>query len=461
MIKLPDNLAFRLTLRYALAFISLIIAGFLILYFGISSVLSQQMDEDLEEDIIELRALYNRKGLDALRSEIDREVKPGEESRLFIRLLDSTGKTIYSSDLTHWNPLVVNFDVLKDVIDTKVSDLSTSIFENQEHDTRIIYGFIAPNIVIQIGESFEEKYDLLEIIRQVLLAILLLAIPVASLISWLMARQAAKGIEAVSKIAEEIDRGKLDSRVNEIFKEREIRTLASTFNLMLERINILIAEMRDITDNIAHDLRSPLARIRAISEVGVSNNRTLEEHRTASADIIEECDRLLQMVNTTLDVAEAEAGISHNPVEEVNVSELVNDACELFQAVAEEKYIDLTCSIKSDCKIQGNISNLQRMLANLLDNALKYTHENGSVNLELFCDKKQVKISVADTGIGIPEHDVTKIFDRFFRCDQSRSQDGCGMGLSFSRAVARSHGGDITVKSTPGLGSVFTIEIPA
>ena len=141
------------------------------------------------------------------------------------------------------------------------------------------------------------------------------------------------------------------------------------------------------------------------------------------------------------------------------MSELVTDACDLFQPVAEEKHIELKCNIGSDCKIQGNIPNLQRMIANLIDNALKYTPENGNVNLDLVCDGKKIKITIADTGMGIPEHDLQRIFERFYRCDQSRSQDGCGMGLSFSRAVARTHGGDITVKSNPGWGTVFTIEL--
>ena len=229
---------------------------------------------------------------------------------------------------------------------------------------------------------------------------------------------------------------------------------------MLDRIRDLISDMREMTDNIAHDMRSPLARIRAISEVAVSSTKTSDEHKTAASSTIEECDRLLQMINATLDVAEAEAGSAALDKQTVNISELAKDACELFEPVADEKEIELSCQLDAGCRIHGNVQNLQRMLANLLDNALKYTPPKGRIDINLGCDEQGIKVAVADTGIGIPAPDQARIFERFFRCDQSRSQTGCGMGLSFSQAVARAHGGDISVASEPGNGTTFTITIP-
>lgn len=240
----------------------------------------------------------------------------------------------------------------------------------------------------------------------------------------------------------------------------EIQQLADTFNAMLDRIRDLIAEMREMTDNIAHDMRSPLARIRAISEVAVSSASTSDDHKQAASTTIEECDRLLQMINATLDVAEAEAGTAAADVQTVDISELARDACELFEPVAEEKEIELTCELDSGCSIRGNVQNLQRMLANLLDNALKYTPPKGRVGINLGCEDDSIRVAVADTGIGIPAVDQARIFERFFRCDQSRTESGCGMGLSFSQAVARAHGGDISVNSEPGNGTTFTITFP-
>lgn len=459
MIKFPNTLAFRLTLRYALAFFSFIALGFLVLYFGIVSILNEEMEEDLEEDVTELAILYKNEGLESLKREIDREVKPGEEETIFIRLLSQDGSLLYSSDLARWPDLSIDNVAINKVLSGKNPIVSTAKFPGQEFETHMVYGAVGPDLVLNIGESFEEKHDLLEIIQEVLAVILVLAIPLASLISWFMAKQAVRGIERVSRTAEQIKLGKLDMRVDVDSRDLEIQNLASTFNAMLDRINALVNEMREITDNIAHDLRSPLTRIRAIAEVGVSNGRTMDEHRTAAAETIEECDRLMQMINASLDVAEVEAGISHNPILEVDVSELLTDACDLFQPVAEEKQIALKCNIDADCTIQGNIPNIQRMLANLIDNALKYTPEHGEITVTLTCNNNVISISVADSGVGIPEQEQQRVFERFYRCDQSRSQDGCGLGLSFSRAVARAHGGDIQLSSSPGRGSVFNVSL--
>ena len=167
----------------------------------------------------------------------------------------------------------------------------------------------------------------------------------------------------------------------------------------------------------------------------------------------------MQMINATLDLAEVESGSANYVEQEINVSQLAEDACELFQPVADEKNIKLSFKHGANCKIRGNLQSLQRMLANLLDNALKYTPSDGEVCVELHKENNKVTFSVSDTGLGIPEADQPKIFDRFFRYDQSRSQDGCGLGLSFARAVARAHGGDISLISKPGQGSTFKITL--
>jgi len=186
-----------------------------------------------------------------------------------------------------------------------------------------------------------------------------------------------------------------------------------------------------------------------------------EACKTAAANTLEQCDKLLQYINATLDVAEAEAGVSTSQNEPVDISTVTSDACELFETIAEEKNIMITARLEPGCTVSGNRQNLQRMIANILDNALKYTPVSGKVGIFLDKDGNNIKITVSDTGIGIPASVQQRVFDRYFRCDQSRTEAGCGLGLSFARAVARSHNGDITLTSTPGIGSEFTIIIPA
>lgn len=332
--------------------------------------------------------------------------------------------------------------------------------QGTEYEAKTVHGLIAPNLLLHTGESTENEQEIMASLSNVFISMFLIVIPIAFFIGWLMASRAVKGIKEVSRIAAEIEKGRLDRRVFVSAQGDEISQLVSTFNAMLDRIKVLIFELTEMTDNIAHDLRSPLARIRVISETALSNEKTPNEFKSAASDTIEECDRLLQMINSALDIAEAEAGVYQPSKQKVNISQLVQDACELFETMAEKKHIKLTYHLENNCDIYGNKQNFQRMLANLIDNAIKYTLDNGEVNVALACSEQNIEIMVKDTGIGIHKNNQSRVFDRFFRCDQSRTHDGCGLGLSYSRAVARSHNGDINLTNNIGDGSCFTILLP-
>jgi signal transduction histidine kinase len=434
MIKLPNTLGFRLTFWYALAFLVCLVAALLALYVYLDTILNDRMDVDLREDIAEFQELLTDDGLDNVISEIEREINSSDETEVFLRLLDGQGKVVFSSDVSE--------------------------FPNQEYPARIILGRIGPDIVLQIGETLEKKEEIMELLFMVFAGMVFLGIPVASGVGWLIARKAVCGIEEVSRAAKDIERGHLDRQVTVKAQEEEIQTLMDTFNAMAARIQVLIREMREMTDNIAHDLRSPLARIRAMSEVALTENDSTKGYKNAAMDTIKECDRLMHLINTTLDMAEVDAGVNNRVKEPINLSQLIADLCELFEPVAEEKHITLTVKLEQNCQIIGDKHNLQRMVANLLDNAMKYTPAEGEISIELARLSHEFCLTITDTGVGIPLSDQHRVFDRFFRCDHSRSQEGCGLGLSFARSVARSHGGDITVTSEPSKGSVFSSIFP-
>ena len=458
MTRVPDTLGFRLTIWYALAVCLFLVGAFTLLYLGLDRVLQARMDEDLREDITELSLLYREEGMTGLETELRREAASGGDQEIY-RLLGQDGRVLFISGPDIWTELE-SAETFPPSPDTAAPGFLSSVqLPDEEAPRRIISDRIAPDRILQIGESLDEQQEMLAVLRSVFLLSLLLVIPLAAATGWLLSRRAVQGLRAVAGTATRIARGDLDSRVIVTGQDAEIRTLADTFNLMLDRIQSLITSMREMTDNIAHDLRSPLARIRVISEMALTDSKSGEEYQASAAQTIEECDRLLQMINTTLDVAEAEADTGKFPQEEVDISGLTEDACELFQEVAEERGIELRCQVQAGCRIRGNTNNLQRMLANLMDNALKYTPAPGQVKVELHCADRNLTINISDSGIGIPEPEQTRIFERFFRVDQSRSQEGCGLGLSFARAVARAHGGDITVSSVPREGSSFTISL--
>jgi len=460
MMRLPNTLAIRLAFWYAMFAIIFLTVALSVSYFSLEKTLTQYIESDLLEDIDEFQTLYQDEGLEGVKRAIEREIKPGEEEKYFFQLLDKNGTNIYSSDLSHWNFLPENQHFIDQLFASKQFIFQTLNTQDNEYEVKTIYDLIAPDILLYTGESTEEAQDILALLFNVFITVLSIAIPIAFVAGRLMATHAVKGIKEVSRIASKIEKGTLERRVSVSAQGDEITQLVDTFNAMLDRIWVLVSEMKEMTDNIAHDLRSPLARIRVISEQVLSSNNTPGEFKSVASDTIEECDRLLQMINSTLDVAEAEAGTLQTTKQQVNVSQLVQDACELFEAIAEQKRIRLLWRVDNNYHIYGNIHNLQRMLANLLDNAIKYTSANGLVEVSLTCTGQNIEILVSDTGMGIPENDQARVFDRFFRCDQSRTQDGCGLGLSFSRAVAHSHGGDIILSSSLESGSCFTIKLP-
>jgi signal transduction histidine kinase len=274
-------------------------------------------------------------------------------------------------------------------------------------------------------------------------------------------KRAMLGVQRVTKTAMAIGQGGLGSRVTVGREGREIADMAIAFNEMLGRIQMLVKELKEVTTNIAHDLRSPITRIRGVAETALQSQAPIETYQEAGGRIITECDRLIGIINTMLDIAEMDSGTAKLPDNPVDVAVVVKDACELFHPVAEDKAVELQLKNNSEpLVVRGSREGLQRVVANIIDNAIKFTSQGGQISIEVDSTDTQVSICIIDTGIGLTEESQRHIFDRFFQVDSSRSAEGNGLGLSLARSIVRAHGGDITVESQVGKGSRFTIILP-
>ncbi len=458
--KLRGTLAFRLTLWYAGIFSLSTVSAFVAFYLVIASVLQERKHEDLIDDVGEFSILLAQEGIDRVEDEMRWEVASDGAEHIFLRLLALDGRVRLSTDMATWQNLDPDPDALARLRRGTPVVLTRRRLPDHEYPIRMIYGRIGPDTVLQIGESMQEDLEFLEIMREVFVPFLGGMVIIATLAGWFMARRALAGVERVTEAALQIAKGDLDRRVVVDARGDEIERLATTFNHMLDRIRLLIDEMKEMNDNIAHDLRTPLARIRGVAEMALTGNPSGDEQKQLYASMIEECDRLLGIVNTMLEIAEAESGVADLDVEPVDMVRLVQSAVDLFAAIAEDKSIHLTAVLPSECVVQGESRKLQRLLANLLDNALKYTPYEGAVTVSLVAQNGQVVLSVQDTGIGISPRDLPYVFNRFYRCDRSRGQDGTGLGLSLVKAIVRAHGGQVTVASQPDTGSVFTVTFP-
>ena len=458
--RLRRTLALRLTLWYAGIFTAFSVLAFTLAYLLIVSVMQARTDEDLVEDIEEFAYYMQLGGLDQVKTEMMMETQGEEAGNVFIRLWAPNGHQLMTTDLTSWPGLNGPQAVLTKLENAEEPVLKTLRLPQREHNVRNIIGFIAPDVVLELGESLEENEEFIDALLQGFILILAAIILFGGPIGWFMARRALSGVEEVTRTATEIADGALERRVTVASRGDELDRLAQTFNRMLDRIQALIIGMREMTDNLAHDLRSPLGRIRASAEMSLAGKQSDKETKLLAASTTEECDRLLEMINTTLDIAEAESGAAKLQIIDIDLVVLVHDACELFEPIAEDKQIKVTTDLPDHMHIQGDLQRLQRVAANLLDNSLKYIGLDGHITIKLSEEGQQVRLSIKDTGIGISANEQSRIFERFYRCDRSRSVQGNGLGLSLALAFARAHGGDITVTSNPDQGSTFTLVLP-
>ncbi len=459
--SIRHTLAIRLTLWYAGIFMLTSCVAFLFFYFLITSVIRDRTDQDLLGEARTLSSILNVQGMKAVKRQIIFEAQAAGEKKIFFRLLSFAGEEFSSSNMSYWRDIGIGKTAVEQLINEKRPIFNTVSLPDRKHNIRILYTIIGRNIVLQLGQSMENYTRFIEVFRKIFVTTMASLFVFAAIIGWFMARRAVAGVEAVTRTARQISEGSLEERVPVKKHQDEIDQLAITFNQMLDRIQALVTGIREMSDNIAHDLKSPITRIRGISEVTLTTGASDKDYETMAASTIEECDRLLDMINTMLVISRTEAGVNKLDTRDMDITAIVRDACELFQAPAEDKDLRLVCDAQGNFSIFGDNRLIQRMIANLLDNAIKYTPAGGTVHVSVHPQNNHsVAITVKDTGVGISDRDISRIFERFYRCDPSRSEAGIGLGLSFARAIARAHNGDITVTSTPQKGSTFTVILP-
>jgi signal transduction histidine kinase len=313
--------------------------------------------------------------------------------------------------------------------------------------------------VLQVGKTNETRQQLLANFRRVLILGVAAALMIGIVGGVFLTRSTLKPLrdlrDAVTRI---LTTGQTDDRVPVYGNEDAVDELSDLFNAMLARITTLIAGMRNALDHVAHDLRTPMTRLRVTAESALASSDPAKQ-REALSDCLEESERVLSMLTTLMDISEAETGtmkLNTSPVELAKVAAEVRD---VYEDSAEASGLTLTVDMPADLVVVADRDRLRQAIANLVDNAIKYTPRGGQVEVKGERSPDAVEIRVRDTGPGIPERDLPRIFDRLYRADQSRSTRGLGLGLSLVRAYIEAQGGTVTVQSQAGKGTTFTIRL--
>jgi signal transduction histidine kinase len=443
---------FRMAAAYAL--LSLLSVGMLfgLLYWNTAVFVAEQTEETIAAELTGLSEHYRQAGLAGL-TDVIRERAQGQ--RLSLYLLTDPARRRIAGNLNAWPvPSLpgewVDFDYRRPVGDRMV--------EHRAHGRHLV---LPGGFNLLVGYDVQDQVRLERRMRTSMVWIGALALLLALGAGLVMARHWLRSVDNVNKTAGEIMQGDMSRRVPVRGTDDELDRLARNLNAMLDRIEALMTGLRQVTDNIAHDLRSPLNRLRSRLEVTLMDDPEKAVYRQALGDTMREADDLLKTFNALLLIGEAEAGLEKSSLEQVDLSERLADVAELYEPAAEAQGLDLKIEIADGLFVRGNASLISQAFVNLLDNALKYAPGDGTVSIMAGLDEKGGPwVVVADTGPGIPEADRQRVLDRFVRLEGSRSTPGSGLGLALVSAVAKLHGARLELEDNqPGL--IVRLSFPA
>ncbi|MEQ9618923.1 MAG: HAMP domain-containing sensor histidine kinase [Deltaproteobacteria bacterium] len=445
--------SFRLITWYTLLFVLSSLAINIYIYTVISAYIYEQSRLEITEDLYDLAEIYREEGIEALRTEIFED----EEDPFIFQLSEGRENTVMLR--TPKDREDFDAGALTQTGDAEEGEwLSFSQGDEEYEITSLTF---PDGYILRIGQHISGREELLSRIRNVYLYAVIPIILIAYLSGLFIADRALNPVrQLINTLDSIVTSARIDLRVPVRQGDKLNDELISLFNTMLDKIEALMKGMRNVLDNVAHDLRTPMTRLRGTAEVALQSRDNEEALREALIDCIEESERILIMLNTLMDVSEAETGAMKLEMEKINVAPIIDDVVDLYGYVAEEKGISIHKGFPEELYLNADRNRLRQVLANLLDNAIKYTPAGGRIEIEASRREKGVEITVKDTGLGISEEELDNIWERLYRGDKSRSQRGLGLGLSLVKAIIGAHKGHVRVESKPGAGSIFSVYLP-
>ena len=452
------NFEKKISLYYQLVFIFLsiflIFSVFISLasyYFPYNTILDE-IHEDLFNETTEFRKAYSdspKNFEDFLRYEIEGE----GENNLFVELYKDNKKIFTSAKKNLSINKIQNYKSAEDY------EVFYATLNKNPNKFMIIKRNFKDGISITIGENLNKTLNIFHIIKFIIISINLISIFTVTITILIITKKILNPIKELSDFTETISEKKdINLQIDYSNFPLEIYNFADNFQKMLNRIHILIKETEEISNNIAHDIRTPLTNIKMITEKLMSEEQLLSYNKDFIF-IIKNLNRTTYIINAILSASKIISDTTKLDNDKIDLLEISKDAYELFSEIAESKNIRLSINYEdNEYFIAGNLKAVQRIISNILDNSIKYTNKDGNISINLSKNKNDVFFSLKDNGIGIPENEISLIFDKFYKTDKSRQSEGIGLGLSIVKSLLERLNGEIIVTSKFGVGSEFIIK---
>jgi signal transduction histidine kinase len=457
--RLRQSLALRLAIQYALVFALGAALLFGVLYWLLARALDGREREVLVRQTEAFAAAFERGATLGLRARVENDSSP-QARAAFVRLSGPDNVSLYQKLPDDWIETQVQ-KIPFGPISLEQPIQTVRIPQNALRDYTIATKQWENGWKLQVGRLLDSVPVLLRPLRPAFVGSFVVALLLSVFVGTLLAWRSTRPLRAVSATTRRIlDTGDLSARVPGEEGRSELAVLVRQLNTLLEKNSTHVRVLRETLDNLAHDMRTPLTRLRGTAELAMQDAGDPVEARAALADCVNESDRVLHLLETLLDISAAEAGALKLNRDPIDVRSLTERAVDLYREVAEEKKITVTLDQPEPAELSADAIRLGQAINNLLDNALKYTPDGGSVELRVRRETRAITITVTDNGPGVPTKEREAIFRRLYRGDSSRSQRGLGLGLSMVKAIVEAHGGTVNVDDAPGGGARFMMVLP-
>jgi len=460
--RLRQSLAFRLALLYTVVFALVAGALFAVLYWELARALETREHAAVEQLAFQLGRAYDAAGAEGLRDRLNSAATP-EVRSFFVRVIGPNGETSFAYVPPDWvQTRMQSLPFPADWGITAMRKIQTiRIPQDALRDYTIASAPLADGSALQVGRSTDSRAVLLRPLRRAFIDVGAVALVLSAAVGAVLAWRATRPLRLVSDTARQIvATGNLAARVPGAAGSGELALLVRQFNTLLDKNSAHVRVLRETLDNLAHDLRTPLTRLRGTAEMALHDGGEPGEAREALAGCIEETDRLLHVIETLLDISAAEGGALALDLARLDLRSLVERAADLHREVAEEKKIGVRLELPLPVELNADNVRLGQAVNNLLDNALKYTPAGGHVTMAAGVAGGFAVLTVTDNGPGVPANEREAIFRRLYRGDASRSQRGLGLGLSLVKAIVEAHHGTVEAVGAPGGGARFVVRLP-